>query len=575
MKGVLHMGLDPNIRGRYDAWLADPWIDEETKRELAAIAGDEAEIEDRFFRDLEFGTGGLRGVMGAGTNRVNRYTIARATQGLANDLLGSYGESGADPLSVAIAYDSRRNSRAFAEEAALVLAGNGIRAFLFESLRPTPELSFAVRHLGASAGIVITASHNPPVYNGYKVYGADGGQLVPADAGRVISAIRGVGGWQDIRRLTREEAEEAGLLRWLGEELDRRYIEAVTGLSFMRGDAALKRLRVVYTPLHGAGLKPVRMALEQIGVEQLRVVASQAEPDPEFSTVASPNPEEPAALAVAVAEAEEWGADLVIGTDPDADRMAAAVRHDGRFVQLSGNQCGALLLYYLLSRMKEAGKLPDNGAVVKTVVTGELGAAVARHFGMDVLNTLTGFKYIGEKMSEFERTGSRTFVFGYEESCGFLAGNYARDKDGVLAAMLVCEAAAWYKARGQSLVQVLERLYGQFGYFAESLESKVFPGRSGMERMAAIMDTWRRQPPERLGGFRVARAVDYAVGVDGLPKENAIRFLLEEEGSWVCIRPSGTEPKIKVYVSARGDHAEQAADRLKKLKAAVAERMEQ
>jgi len=417
--------------------------------------------------------------------------------------------------------------------------------------------------------------NNPPAYNGFKVYGADGGQLVPSEAERVLDAIRAVESFRDIRRIGREEAEAAGLIRWLGEDMDRRYVEAVTELSFLRGDPALKDLRVVYTPLHGAGLQPVRRVLEAIGVEQLRVVAAQAEPDPEFSTVASPNPEEPAALALAVAEAEAWDADLVIATDPDADRMAAAVRHEGRYVQLTGNQCGAILLDYLLSRMREAGKLPGNGAVVKTVVTGELGAAVARHSGLDVLNTLTGFKYIGEKMEEFERTGSRTFVFGYEESCGFLAGRYARDKDGVLAAMLVCEAAAWCRARGLTLVRQLERLQERFGFYAESVESRAFPGRSGMERMASILKRWRREPPDRLGDCRVKAAVDYLEGVDGLPKENAIRFLLEEEGSWVCIRPSGTEPKIKVYVSARGDHAEQAADRLKKLKAAVAERMEQ
>lgn len=554
----------------YKEWLNDPLMDEDSKRKLREMAGDVREIEDCFYRHLQFGTGGLRGIIGVGTNRMNRYTVGMTTQGLAAYVMDRAGGQGKASVgghdhthaSVVIAYDSRHYSPEFALEAALVLAGNGIRVYVFKELRPTPELSFAVRELRADAGIVVTASHNPPEYNGYKVYGPDGGQLVPDDAERVIRQIAAVTSMHDIRRMDRREAEEKGLLVWLDASLDEKFIDAVTAVSFRhQTDGAAERsgmkaveggqeeIRVVFTPLHGTGNKPVRAALRAIGIEQVDVVAEQEQPDADFSTVKSPNPEEREAFTLALALAAERGADLIIGTDPDADRMGAAVKDaNGQYVLLSGNQSGALIVYYLLEQMKRLGRLPNNGVVIKTIVTSEFGAKVAESFGMQVMNTLTGFKYIGQKMSEFARTGTHQFVFGYEESYGYLAGNYARDKDAVLASMLICEAAAFYKAEGKTLVDVLEALYQRFGYYIEKLESRTLTGKSGLEQITAMMRDWRKDPPDRIAGLRVARVLDYEGGIDGLPPENVLKFFLED-GSWFCLRPSGTEPKIKVYFS--------------------------
>ncbi|GIQ70882.1 phospho-sugar mutase [Xylanibacillus composti] len=538
---------------RYQAWLADPNIDEATKEELRSIADDAQEIEDRFFRELAFGTGGLRGVIGAGTNRMNRYIVGKATQGLAQYVRRIAGEG---QPAVAIAYDSRHQSPEFALEAARVLAGNGVRAYVFPELRPTPELSFAVRHLQATAGIVITASHNPPEYNGYKVYGADGGQLVPADAEQVIAEIRDIATFDEIKRMEQQEAERQGLLVWLDASVDEAFISALARVSFSSKFAIPEDFQVVYTPLHGTGNRPVRAALQAIGVKHVHVVAEQEMPDPNFSTVKSPNPEERDAFRLAIQKAEAIGADVVIGTDPDADRMGAVVKdRSGQYAVLSGNQSGAIMAHYLLSRMKEEGTLPANGAVIKTIVTSEMGACIAESFGMKTLNTLTGFKYIGEKMTEFERTGEHTFLFGYEESYGYLAGDYARDKDAVVASMLICEAAAWYKSHGKSLADVLEELYEQFGYFLEALESRTMKGKTGMERIAAIMEDWRAQPPAEVAGVKVRQLLDYSQGIDGLPKENVLKFMLED-GSWFCLRPSGTEPKIKVYFAVCRDSGE-------------------
>ncbi|MEK5640201.1 phosphoglucomutase [Paenibacillus rhizosphaerae] len=557
-------------------WLQDPSIDEETKRELEGLSDQPLELEDRFYKDLEFGTGGLRGVIGAGSNRINRYTVGKATQGFARYILEQHGSAEGTP-SVVIAHDSRHFSPEFALEAALVLAGNGITAKLFPSLRPTPQLSFSVRHLGATGGIVITASHNPPEYNGYKVYNAEGGQLVPDEAEKVISYIQQVDSFAAVKRLDQQEAEAKGLLVWLGQEDDDAFIRTVANVSVNREAIAStlgKDFKIVYTPLHGTGNIPVRCVLEEVGFTNVHIVAEQEQPDAEFSTVKSPNPEEREAFTLAMKVGQEIGADLLIGTDPDADRMGAVVKNQaGEFVVLSGNQSGALMIYYLLSQLKEAGKLPSNGAVIKTIVTSEMGATIAEHFGAEVFNTLTGFKYIGEKMTQFEKTGSHTYLFGYEESYGYLAGNYARDKDAVLASLLICEAGAYYKAQGKTLYEVLQELYEQFGNFQEKLESRTLKGKDGLAQIQAKMSDWRSNPPQTVAGKTVTQVLDYSKGLDGLPKENVLKYMLED-GSWFCLRPSGTEPKIKVYFAVRGDSLDDANARIQKLSDEVMARVD-
>lgn len=558
---------------QYKLWLNDPMIDEQTKRELASLEGNDKEIEDRFYRDLEFGTGGLRGVIGAGTNRMNRYTVAKATQGLAQFVM----KHGSERPSVAIAYDSRNQSPEFALEAALVLAGNGVKAYVFESLRPTPELSFAVRHLGSSGGIVITASHNPPEYNGYKVYGKDGGQLVPHDAEQVLAEIHGVAALAQVKRLERSEAEEKGLLQWIGAGVDEAFVQAVTSVSLNPDvvKSVSDRFSIIYTPLHGAGNRSVRSALERIGFGHVHVVPEQELPDPGFSTVKSPNPEEREAFTLALEMAKQVKADIIIGTDPDCDRMGAVVQDDkGEFIVLNGNQSGAIMAHYLLSSLQERGELPANGALIKTIVTSEMGAIIAESYGVTVINTLTGFKYIGEQMTEFERTGQHRFLFGYEESYGYLAGTYCRDKDAVLASMLICEAAAYYKNQGKTLYDILQELYRKYGYFREQLESRTMKGKDGLERIKGIMDDWRTNPPEAIAGVSVIRVQDYSQGIDGLPAENVLKYTLEDD-SWFCLRPSGTEPKIKVYFAVRGSSGEEAGHRLDRLRASVMSRVDQ
>lgn len=592
----------------YESWLRDPGIDEETKRELRGIAGNAAEIEDRFFRELAFGTGGLRGVMGAGTNRMNRYVIGKATQGFAAYLLreaagrGLAASSAAEGTAAApaapivvIAHDSRHNSDVYSLEAACVLAANGIKTCLFRSLRPTPQLSFAVRHLGAIGGIVITASHNPPEYNGYKVYASDGCQLVPDQAEQVIACIREVGSFDHVMRISPAEAEARGLLAWLGEEADEAFAEAVAAQSvqpaLLRGGAG-SALSIVYTPLHGSGNVPVRSVLARAGFGQVHVVPEQEQPDGAFPTVKSPNPEEHEAFALAIELADRVGADIIIGTDPDADRMGAVVKNDeGRYVVLTGNQSGAIMVHYLLSQLQAQGKLPADGTVIKTIVTSEMGADIARSYGCKVINTLTGFKYIGEQMTRFEREkeqgaasgssagtatgeqGGHTFLFGYEESYGYLAGTYARDKDAVLASMLICEAAAYYKSIGKTLYDVLLELYQQYGTYMEKLESRTLKGKDGLAQIGAIMSDWRNHPPAEVAGIKVERVLDYEGGLDGLPPENVLKFLLAD-GSWFCLRPSGTEPKIKLYFAVRGQGLDGARAALDKLVTAVMKRVD-
>lgn len=551
-------------------WLNDPTVDQQTKDELRAIAHDSAEVEDRFYKDLEFGTGGLRGVMGAGTNRMNRYTVGRATQGLAAYVLEREPQGGGH--AVAIAYDSRHNSAEFALETALVLAGNGIRAYLFEELRPTPELSFAVRELGASAGVVVTASHNPPEYNGYKVYGPDGGQLTTQAANEVTRQIQTIASFDAVQKLTREDAEARGLLVWIGEDIDRRFTEAVLAVrqrpdiaKTMSGREGQAQFRIVYTPLHGAGNRPVRSVLAAAGYSGVEVVAQQELPDPEFSTVKSPNPEERAAFTLALEAAQAADADLVIGTDPDCDRMGAIVKEaDGRYTILTGNQTGAILVHYLLEAMKERGALPPNPIIVKTIVTSDLGGAIAESYGVQVMNTLTGFKYIGELMTGFAKTGSHSFIFGYEESYGYLAGTHARDKDAVVASLLISEAAAYYKSKGQSLIDVLNGLYAQHGYYLEQMESRTLKGIEGVEQIRSIVDSWRTNPPTEVNNVTVSVVEDYAEGLYGLPRENVIKCKLTD-GSWFCLRPSGTEPKIKFYFAVKGSSMPDAEQRLSKL----------
>ena len=559
----------------YQRWLNDAGIDEETKAELRGLEGQTKEIEDRFYRDLEFGTGGLRGVIGAGTNRMNRYTVAKATQGLAQYVRSVAGESG----SVAIAHDSRFMSPEFALEAALVLAGNGVKAYVFEGLRPTPELSFAVRKLGATAGIVVTASHNPPEYNGYKVYGSDGGQLVPDTAEQVMAEIARVASFDDVVRMERGAAEAAGLLVWIGQEIDDAYIDAVVGASPNPGlvkQAAEEgvKVSVIYTPLHGAGNVPVRASLAAAGFEDVAVVPEQELPDPRFSTVKSPNPEEREAFALAIAMAEQSGAELLLGTDPDCDRVGAVVKdRSGAYVVLNGNQTGAVLAEYILSSLAARNAMPPNPVVIKTIVTSELGAVVAQHYGANVLNTLTGFKYIGEKMTQFERTGEASFIFGYEESYGYLAGTYARDKDAVVASLLIAEAAVYYKRQGLTLYDVLQKLYERHGHYLESLQSRTLKGKDGLEKMRALMDDWRANPPADVAGLAVSQRLDYLEDVHGLPLENVLKYILED-GSWFCLRPSGTEPKIKMYFAVRGGSAEDARAKLDAVTGAVMSRVD-
>ncbi|WP_340387811.1 phospho-sugar mutase [Paenibacillus sp. FSL E2-0151] len=557
-------------------WLEDASIDEATKQELRDLQDQPKELEERFYRNLEFGTGGLRGVIGAGSNRMNRYTVGRATQGFARYLLEQHGDQEGKP-SVVIAHDSRHFSPEFTLDAALVLAGNGIVAKLFPSLRSTPELSFAVRHQKATGGIVVTASHNPPEYNGYKVYNYEGGQLVPDEAEKVIQYIQEVPSLADVKKLTQEEAEAQGLLIWLGEDQDQAFVDTVASRSLSREliQSGIGRdFKIVYTPLHGTGNIPVRRVLEQIGFEQVHIVAEQEQPDAEFSTVKSPNPEEREAFTLAMKLGESVGADILIGTDPDADRMGAVVKdNDGKYFVLSGNQSGAIMVHYLLSRLQETGTLPSNGAVVKTIVTSEMGAVIAEHYGAEVMNTLTGFKYIGEKMNQFEATGSHTFLFGYEESYGYLSGNYARDKDAVLASMLIAEAAAYYKSQGKTLYDVLQELYNQFGYFLEKLESRTLKGKDGVAQIQAKMTDWRSNPPQEVAGIAVQDVQDYSLGLDGLPKADVLKFILAD-GSWFCLRPSGTEPKIKVYFAVRGENLEDAESWIERLVTTVMSRVD-
>lgn len=547
----------------YKNWLTRFADDAELVAELESIAGDEKEIEDRFYTDLAFGTAGLRGVLGMGKNRMNIYNVRVATMGLARYLISQ----GVENQGVVIAYDSRIKSDVFAKETALVLAAAGVKAYLFDSLRPVPVLSFAVRHLNTAAGVVITASHNPPQYNGYKAYGPDGAQLAPEAADEVTKYIRALS-YEECVPMAEEEAKEKGLLKIIGkEEVDDAYIAMVKSLS-LRPELLEKKggeLKIVYTPLHGSGNVPVRRLLKELGVSHVSVVAEQEAPDGRFPTVTAPNPEDPAAFKYAIPLADQVGASVVFGTDPDCDRLGAAVRDgQGNFHTLTGNQIACLMLNHILSSLKEKGKLPGNGAAVKSVVSTEMARAICESYGVKMFDVLTGFKFIGEKIQQFEETGDHTFLFGFEESFGYLSGTRVRDKDGVNASLLLCEAACACMDRGETLYDALQALYQKHGYFKEIGVSVTLPGKDGAEKIKAIMADLQKNPPADLAGYKVTALRDFTRGVrvvNGVeekldfPKANVLYFEIEG-GNWVCVRPSGTEPKIKLYIASRGETEE-------------------
>lgn len=573
---------------KYNLWLESQEVDNETKKELLSIKDNVAEIEDRFYKDLEFGTGGLRGKIGAGTNRMNKFTVAKATQGLATvtgdgspvtgdgslSLDGFSSDREPSPVTCVIAYDSRHKSAEFAKTAALVLAANGIKAYIFEGLRPTPELSFAVRYLKAHVGIVITASHNPREYNGYKAYGADGGQLVPKAANKVIEKVNEVKDFSCVRTIGEQEAFDKRLINIIGKEIDDVYIEKVKALS-LREDIN-KNINIVYTPLHGTGNIPVRRVLKELGYSNVYVVKEQELPDPNFSTVSYPNPEDPKAFKLAIELAEKVNGDIILGTDPDCDRVGVVVKdNNGEYIILNGNQTGALLLDYILSNRR---KIPSNAVVIKTIVTSELGRVIAKHYGVETIDTLTGFKYIGEKIKQFEYSKEFSFQFGYEESYGYLTGTFVREKDAVIASMLICEMAAYYKTKGLNLYQALIKLYERFGYYAEKLFSINLEGIEGKRKIDSIMDSFRKDYPKQIESLKIARANDYMTGDGslshfGLPKENVLKFIFED-GSWYALRPSGTEPKLKVYLSANGKSYYIAYNKLKNIEMELKKRMD-
>lgn len=571
--------MDENVKKNYEYWCTSPIFDDATKSELKSLEGNEDEIFDRFYRELEFGTGGLRGVIGAGTNRMNFYTVGKATQGLANFI----NKQGAAAKGVAIAFDSRRMSPEFADTAACVLAANGIKAYIFDSLRPTPELSFALRTLGCTAGIVVTASHNPPEYNGYKVYWEDGAQITAPKDAQIIGEVNAIKDYAEIKQMTTEEAKAAGLYEVIGKEIDDKYMEALKKL--VLHPEAIKQmassLKIVYTPLHGTGNVPVRRVLKELGFEQVTVVPEQELPDGNFPTVSYPNPEDKKAFALALDLAKKVDADLVLATDPDADRLGVYAKDTktGEYKVFTGNMSGMLICEYEMSQKKALGILPDNGALVTTIVSSNMAQAVAKEYGMKFIECLTGFKYIGEQIKFFEQTGSNEYVFGFEESYGCLVGTHARDKDAVVAVMALCEAAAYYKTQGITLWDQMLNIYNKYGYYKEDLFTMTFKGADGAKKMQDMMDAYRKNTPKQVGAYKVLRLRDYKNDVitdlatgettpTGLPKSNVLYFELEND-AWFCVRPSGTEPKIKFYAGIKGTSLEDSAKKLDELMEAI------
>lgn len=571
--------MDENVKKNYEYWCTSPIFDDATKSELKSLEGNEDEIFDRFYRELEFGTGGLRGVIGAGTNRMNFYTVGKATQGLANFI----NKQGAAAKGVAIAFDSRRMSPEFADTAACVLAANGIKVYIFDSLRPTPELSFALRTLGCTAGIVVTASHNPPEYNGYKVYWEDGAQITAPKDAQIIGEVNAIKDYAEIKKMTTEEAKAAGLYEVIGKEIDDKYMEALKKL--VLHPEAIKQmassLKIVYTPLHGTGNVPVRRVLKELGFEQVTVVPEQELPDGNFPTVSYPNPEDKKAFALALDLAKKVDADLVLATDPDADRLGVYAKDTktGEYKVFTGNMSGMLICEYEMSQKKALGILPDNGALVTTIVSSNMAQAVAKEYGMKFIECLTGFKYIGEQIKFFEQTGSNEYVFGFEESYGCLVGTHARDKDAVVAVMALCEAAAYYKTQGITLWDQMLNIYNKYGYYKEDLFTMTFKGADGAKKMQDMMDAYRKNTPKQVGAYKVLRLRDYKNDVitdlatgettpTGLPKSNVLYFELEND-AWFCVRPSGTEPKIKFYAGIKGTSLEDSAKKLDELMEAI------
>ena len=551
-----------DYREIYEQWLANPYFDEATKEELKGISEDENEIKERFYMDLEFGTAGLRGIIGAGTNRMNIYVVRRATQGLANYIA----KVDKKAQGVAIAYDSRHMSPEFAEEAALCLAANGIKAYIFESLRPTPELSFAVRHLGCVAGINVTASHNPPEYNGYKVYWEDGAQITPPHDSGIMGEVKSISDWNTVKTMDKAEAEKAGLFQVIGKEVDDAYM-AELKKQVIHMDAIEKEgknLKIVYTPLHGTGNIPARRILKELGFENVYVVKEQELPDGDFPTVSYPNPEAAEAFELGLKLAKEVDADLVLATDPDADRLGVRVKDkNGEYHDLTGNMSGCLLANYELSQRKAVnGSLPEDGALIKTIVTTNLADAIAKGYGVNLIEVLTGFKFIGQQILGFENSGKGSYLFGFEESYGCLIGTYARDKDAIVATMALCEAAAYYKTQGKTLWDAMIEMYEQFGYYKDAIQSVTMKGIEGLQKIQEIMNSLRQNPPVEFAGHKVMAVRDYkadtitdvatgAVKPTGLPNSNVLYYELTDD-AWVCVRPSGTEPKVKFYYGVKG-----------------------
>ena len=559
----------------YKQWCTDPYFSEETRAELKSIEGNEKEIEDRFYKNLEFGTAGLRGVIGNGTNRMNIYTVRRASQGLANFIIKENGQS----KGVAIAYDSRHMSPEFCDEAALCLNANGIKAYVFPSLRPTPELSFAVRHLGCIAGIVITASHNPSEYNGYKVYWEDGAQITAPKDSLIINEVNSITDFGTLKTMDKDEAIKAGLYNVVADEVDDAYI-AELKKQVINPDVVKEmgdKLVAVYTPLHGTGNIPARRVLKEIGLNKVYVVPEQELPDGDFPTVGYPNPEDPKAFELALKLADEVNADVVLATDPDADRLGVYAKDSatGRYMSFTGNMSGMLIAEYILSEKKAKGILPKNGALIKTIVTTNLADVVAKEYNVKLIEVLTGFKYIGEQIKLFEQNHSYEYVFGFEESYGCLVGTHARDKDAIVAVMMLCEAAAYYKKQGLTLWDQMLRIYEKYGYFKETLVSITKKGKEGLAEIQGMLDKLRSNPPKEIGGYKVLETRDYnnntvtkadgTVTETGLPKSNVLYFDLEDN-AWCCARPSGTEPKIKFYMGVKGNSFDDADAKLEKLK---------
>ena len=546
----------------YNQWLENPYFDEATKEELKAIKDDENEIKERFYMDLEFGTAGLRGIIGAGTNRMNIYVVRRATQGLANYIAKVDKKS----QGVAIAYDSRHMSPEFAQEAALCLAANGIKAYIFETLRPTPELSFAVRHLGCVAGINVTASHNPPEYNGYKVYWEDGAQITPPHDTGIMGEVKAISDWNTVKTMDKEEAVKAGLFEVIGQAVDDAYMaelkKQIIHMDAIQAEG--KNLKIVYTPLHGTGNIPARRILKELGFENVYVVPEQELPDGDFPTVSYPNPEAAEAFELGLKLAREVDADIVLATDPDADRLGVRVKdRNGEYHDLTGNMSGCLLANYELSQRKAVnGSLPEDGALVKTIVTTNLADAIAKGYGVNLIEVLTGFKYIGQQILGFENSGKGTYLFGFEESYGCLIGTYARDKDAIVATMTLCEAAAYYKTQGKTLWDAMIDMYEEFGYYKDAIQAVTMKGIEGLQKIQEIMTTLRQNPPAEFAGHKVTAVRDYkldeitdlATGEKkptGLPNSNVLYYELTDD-AWVCVRPSGTEPKVKFYYGVKG-----------------------